>query len=340
MSVLRTVRRAERSIDGNTLSRLVSRFVPLLLASLSFVACVNDPGLDPRTVTVNSADLPPLETSEGHYELWFSYPDDVAGKVAHGDAQYVSLGRFVVNDEGKMRALDGGEPSFAIPDGYLPGLLIDGLLTIESPGDADSLPGARLLGGAFSGTADRGVATLTFAGEDAFGVSFSADSIAGSFRLTTPTSAGGDDDAQGIWFVTPTGSPALTLPNLAVNADSTNWGYVAWLYTIGQGSYLPLGFFLAPGRRDDTDAGPGAGPFDNPFNAPGEDFVAGTPRILNDGTYGVMLSLQPRNLSLSRPFYTLLTHDTIMQGASTELDFPLGSVRTPRPEIEVVINRE
>ena len=296
----------------------VSRLA-LLFISLFLTSCTTDPVFEERGVDVNAFDLPSLDPSEGHYELWFSYPDDpVSGKrnaVQHGDALFVSMGKFVIDGDGTMKGLDGGAASFTIPAGFNPGLLLDALVTVESPADVDDDPSDRYLAGVFTGNEREGFASLRMSGDDAFGNAFDTTYLRAVYRLQTPSSVATDDEAQGIWFIDLISRPSIGLRPQPLNLESQGWVYQSWLTQDNGGTvqYISLGTFSDSAALDVNGAGPNGGTEPVSLSTPGEDFVQGTIRTLNDGTYGVIISLQPMELQLHRPFYPLLT-STIPSG--------------------------
>lgn len=322
-------------------AQLFLAFLPFAL--LLFSGCTNDPVYEETSVLVTTSDLPPLDASEGHYELWFSYPEEDGGKptaAAHGDAEYVSMGTFTVAPDGTLRGIDGGSVAFAVPEGYNPNLLIDAILTVEPPGDTDDDPEGRLLAGTFTGTASLGVAALTLGGFDAFGRAFDSVNLTGSARLVTPSTSAFDDEVQGIWFLNDFTGPGLGLRPHPINLDNEPWTYQSWLThtTGGTTEYISLGTFDDPAALDANGAGPNAGPDPVSYMVPGEDFVTGTPRTLNDGTYGLLVTLQPLGLNISRPYYKLLELASIPLGFAADTEMALQAT-TVKPTVEIEVRR-
>ena len=101
----------------------------------------------------------------------------------------------------------------------------------------------------------------------------------------------------------------------------------------------PLGGFLQRDLPDDNGAGPGAGPnVSKAYQAPGEDFVSGTQRQLNDGTYGVVISAEPTTVALSRPLLTVLQHERIAAGTPARKVLILERPATG-PSLQVMVDR-
>ena len=314
-----------------------------LLTSLLFTSCTTDPVFEEIGVSVNAFDFPTLDPSQGHYELWFSYPEDiVSGKrnaVQHGDALFVSMGKFMIDSDGTMKGLDRGAASFTIPAGFNPGLLIDAIVTVESSADTDDDPSGRFLAGAFTGTEREGFASLKMSGSDAFGQAFDTvtANLKAVYRLRTPSSSATDDETQGIWFIDLNGKPSIGLKAQPINLENENWTYESWVTKEHGGSieYISLGTFDRIDTLDANGAGPNGGPEPVLLRTPGEDFVQGTIRILNDGTYRVIISLQPINLGLNRPFYPLLESDIPLSFDPTQEEQMAVAHRLPTVEIKV-----
>lgn len=316
-----------------------------LLSLLFLSSCTTDPVFQELSVTVSAFDLPAIDPSQGHYEVWFSYPEDEFGKmgaVSHGDALFVSMGTFVVDSEGTMRGVSGGTPEFRVPEGYNPNLLIDAIVTVEPPGEGNGEPGSRLVAAAFTGTSSQAVALLALNGVDAFGRKLDDVNLKGSIRLATPSSELDTDENQGVWFIDVADNPSLKLQPHPLSLDNPKWTYQAWL-TRDQGGtpqYISLGTFNNAQAQDVNGPGPNAGPEVVTWQTPGEDFVNGTVLTLNDGTWGVVVSLQPTGLTFTTPFYPLMGLDSIPQGTGSSSIDVLDLRSLPeKPTVEVVVNR-
>lgn len=325
-----------------------------MLAAGLIAGCTTDPEFPEKSVQVTVSDLPALD-DQANYHLWFSYPEDRANngstpldKVQHGDKEYINVGAFRVGADGSLVSPTGGAVTFAIPSGYNPNLVEDAILTIESSATTPSTPGARIAGGVFTGTATVGRCTLTVKSSDAFGVAIQLDSsLLRTYFLDAPTSLPVDDFMQGIWFGAVNGTavrPGLSLSPQPLSTGNKRWTYEAWLVQ-RQGASVDA--YISLGRFDSIDApdnnGPGAGAGANPSEAyriPGEDFVAsGAERSLNDGSYRVVVSLQPTDIPLRRPLLPLLqTREPIPAAATRQQSLPL-SVNTTFPVMQVTLNR-
>jgi hypothetical protein len=330
-------------------TNLLHTLALLIVLGLAAAGCTNDPIYDTRSVQVSASNIPQLD-GDAYYELWFSYPADAASikgpRPDHSDDAYFSVGRFKV-DGTDLVGVNGGSPIFTIPPGHNPNLLIDAILTVQSGSAVDTTPGPRMLAGIFAGSASQGRDTLVANGDEALGSKILA-SDSGRMVLDAPTGAA-TDGAHGIWFVelgfdsggVATPIPGLTLSPMPLVDDNADWRYQAWLVhtTSGGTEYIPLGGFTQRDKPDANGAGPGAGPNTaNAYSAPGEDFVSGTPRTLNDGTYGVVISAEPTTVALGRPLLPLLRRDLIEAGTPARQVLLL-TRPAAAPRLEVIVDR-
>lgn len=282
------------------------RLIPLIVVlPLLLIACTNDDPFEARTVDVSIEGLPPLDGPAGQYVLWFSYPDDPTadkrGKAAHGDEAYVPVGRFLVDTNGEMMAVPGDPSGFTLPAGFNPQLVFDAIVTVESPGAIPDDPGPRLLAGPVRGTERKGNATLALSDAEAFGNTFAELSTSTAFvTLTTPSTAATDDEERGVWFVATGSRSGLDLVTLPPNRDNTDWVYRGWV--ISSSESLSLGSFRRSDTLDMDGKGPEAGELPVTLPAPGSDFVTGADRRFNDGSWTVVVSLDPDLANFDRSF--------------------------------------
>jgi hypothetical protein len=347
------------AIDASTDNEqtiMQSRFLAFaLLAILSVVitGCTNDPVAPEHPFSVTIANLPPLG-ADAQYELWFSYPKAASQEKGslpdHEDASYFSVGKFNMDAVGNPVGVTGGTAHFAIPSGYNPQLIGDALVTIEKVNDGHTVPGPRMLGGLITGSATHASGTLTADDGDALGGRVFTDTTA-FILLAAPTSDNPADSVSGIWFVQlaydSTGFPTDTLVGLRMasqplNLDNPNWTYQSWLVRnegTPQEEYIRMGRFNKPSGADSTGAGSGAGSSPSRiYPVPGEDFVTGVHRTLNDGTYGVVVSVEPIGFDLPRPLITLLKANKIPVGIWSHLPVPLVNPVSP-PSLQFELDR-
>ncbi len=316
----------------------------LLLATTLLAACTTDEPFPSLDVEVTASLLPALSPSEGRYVLWMSYPDDPTAEkrsaTTHSSGDFVLIGEFVVDDNGDLKALNGDDLDLMLPDGYNPQLIFDAILTVEPTGPLPEEPTSRLLSGPVEGTEKQGRASLTVNGEDAFDGAFSNGGALGEakYGLITPSTVETDDENRGVWFFGLGSAPGLPLDSLSRLRENRGWAYEAWVEEIATGQRYSLGHFFSPDQADSDGAGTFSGAEKEPLAIPGSDFVNGTVLDLNNGEYGLEVSLQPVDLLLDRPFFQLYRRDTIPQDVQTGVPLVLPYTRT-EPVISVTFSR-
>jgi hypothetical protein len=243
------------------------------------------------TATFTFADMEQLHAGEGLFELWL---------VSNGAP--VSIGRFNINMESTGLIDPNGLP---LTEFTIPATLTNvtyAYITVEPDGDSDTVPGHRYLAGPVSA----GAAHVTYTDPQGIGVDLSA--AAGSFVITTPTTATGTDWRSGVWFFNPgtPRTPSLTLP--ALPGGSFGWQYEGWLSDVHNVDPVPYstGEFASPNSSDHDGAGCGSGPLTAP-SFPGADYIVAcgifpVMPLINDGGWSVSISCEPAPNSGPNPF--------------------------------------
>lgn len=301
----------------------------IAVAMLTLAACTNDPLYPETPITVQVRNLPPLE-GDLHYEIWFSYPassnERKGTKLDHGDNEFFSVGKFRIAADGSPTGLGGGAASFSIPVGYNANLIADAIVTIERSGTPATAPGRRVIAGPVTGDDAMGKVTLVPQDGEAFGEKFIGDTTAWC-ALDAPTSDDPADSASGLWFVLfrPNSGggldtvAGLKLAPQPLNPDNPGWTYQSWLIRnegTPSAEYIKLGRFRSASIADVDGAGSGAGANSTRIHsAPGSDFAGASRRMLNDGTYGVAVSMEPDSIDFTRPYITVMKLDRIVAGA-------------------------
>ena len=163
-----------------------------------------------------------------------------------------------------------------------------------------------------------GAADLRLSGGDAFGRAFEGLDDQAFYMLTTPSTAATDDERSGIWFLATGSRPGLNLPTLPTSRDNDQWSYQGWAVSAGDTpERLSLGRFLRSDTLDLDAAGTQGGPVAVGLDVPGSDFVTGTPRDFSDGSWSVVVSLDPTIGAIDRPFFDFFRTATIPAGAET-----------------------
>lgn len=265
-----------------------------------------------------------LEPMQGqHYEGW-----------AVGDNGVTTTGRFNINDEGQIVAVDANgdvvsvlsdsnEASFALDDN--PASLQVFVLTIEPDGDTDPGPSPiHYLEGAFENS--KAVARLQAPG--ALGTSFL--NAEGTYILATPTN-GPATHNQGIWYVQD-GNPSLELPTLP-----ETFAYEGWIVNTQTGEVFSTGLFDQASGADSDGAGLAKGP--NPAPPfPGQDYIDPA-MVLNDGQHMAVISVEPVPDFDPAPFTLKILASPIANGAAVTTSFDLENISNENDiSIEAQVN--
>jgi hypothetical protein len=258
----------------------------------------------------------------GHwYEAWARFPDQSAAagglSVEHGDEIPVSLGAFQVNEEGGLESLEGGPVTFELPEGHDPNP-INVVITVRDTAEPDTTIGPILIGGDVLGDDNQGHATLTTDYHDA--IVGDIRSATGSCIMATPSDGDNTNETQGIWFATPAGLPALTLPVLG-----EGWHYDA--YVILGTKEISIGHFATADVEDSDGKGPEAGPQPG-FTTPGSDFLTSAPNFSLGGV-SVLIALLPEHGD-DHEGLAQAPHGAMFPYHVLEAEIPIGTLpRTP-----------
>ncbi|MDZ7343786.1 MAG: hypothetical protein ONA90_04665 [candidate division KSB1 bacterium] len=294
-------------------------------------ACSNEPtGPQNFSVSLAATNLQRLPSGEGHYELWISFPEQQhINKIAHGDEDFVSFGKFNLSEDNSRILNLQGEPMVFAPAKEIDiNLAVDAIITIEVQGDTDDKPGSRLLGGEFVGNDREATATLTTAAEDAFDFDYTLTS--GVYILATPTTNDTADFNRGIWWMNPASSTNATagLQQLSALSDTSGWKYEGWV--IDKSGAQPLAYstgkFLRGSGFDEDFAGPYAGPDSDDRNGdgrgdgfpfPGQDFIPDFGNIpplskLDSGFIEARMTLEPHPDNSPGPFQLEILVDPVI----------------------------
>ena len=200
----------------------------------------------------------------------------------------------------------------------------DVLVTFEVDNDL-SPSNYRIMSGIVTVSPDSITSDLNISGDEALGI-VGRILLGGIFPPPDTLPAYGDyilgspptNEAQclkGLWMCDVTGTthftPGLDLPG------SLGWKYQGWVVNNAAQTFTPTGKFMSFNGPDEDGPGPCAQnpPINQPYNKPGQEFAAGCPNgdILNNGNYGFFITLEPNNVTLTKPFFIKLFFRDVIQ---------------------------
>jgi hypothetical protein len=276
--------------------------------SFLFNAC-DDSGIIKSNydITTSFTNLKPLnQFTEGTYEGWVSF-----NTADHGNASYVSIGKFNVNSLGEIIDTAGNPTTLKFKDKPANiGASEDAIVTIELPGDNDTIPGTRLMGGTKVLVGDYYIFDVDMKYNEILGsvaAQYPSDSLHVIYATPT-TPAVYDDENFGIWFTKDTtgtqkGMTCMTIP------DSLRWIYCAYVLDLNDNIIDTIGYFSDPGIADSDGPGKYYNVGNSGYPKPGQDYILNNPPIpymsgngFNSGAYRLMVSLVPKVGFLS-PFF-------------------------------------
>lgn len=312
-----------RSVPSRLSSRAVSVLVVVGLAVLWLPGCGDDDENPTPTgeFLITLTGFEPLPAGH-HYEAWarFPPPPPPGGiRVEHGDEDPVSLGAFQVTEDGDIVSLEDGAVTFELAEPRDLQTVADVVITVRES-KPDTTIGSVLIGGEMAGDQNEGRATLTMDYHDALFADIRTAS--GSCILATPSDGDNGNENQGLWFSTPTGTPALTLPALA-----GGWRYDAYLLLGAK--EIALGSFTRGDTADSDGAGAEGGLLGG-FNTPGSDFLISALNLSNGGV-SVLVALQPGE----DEHEGFRAHGSVFPYHVLELDIPAGTLPRTSMALEV-----
>jgi hypothetical protein len=317
----------------------------LAIAAAAAAGCGDDDVTPPRATgfEVSATNLPALPAGKGHYEAWLAYPlpdegkaNGAGAKALHGDLELISIGKFRVGASGALLELDGtpAQWALALDRGLNPD---QAWISIEPEGDTDTIPQGLVLAGFVTGSPTRGVATLTHGFRAVYDLEDDDANLAafmGHYVLETPSDTVSTNEANGLYF-RDGAEHGLELPDL----DGEKVVYEGWVANLAGDSLRSTGRFTTVHGFDSDTTGFGGGGLP-PDSLPGQEFVTGTPLVLNDGNRRVLVSMEPavdNDASAPSPF--VLLRATIAAGQTTGVAAPMQNVTASLPTATIVINR-
>jgi hypothetical protein len=306
----------------------------ILCAAVVMYSCGDSAVEVPKNTGTFSANLKRLDKNvDGVYELWVS----IETNLDHGDDAFKSLGRFNVSVSGGLVDTGAIENNFAVNISSIADIntIGDALVTIEPPGDNDTIPSnIRMLGGAKNNQNGVLVFNLTMDYNEILGgiaAQFPNDSA--KCVLAAPTIGDTNQYYKGLWFSKNSRSPVagLTVPFII---DTLDWTYQAWVFDRRNLSWIyNIGRFNAQWEISQISPHPCyQNPPDTVWQLPGEDWIqpncpGSIPDItdLRNTNYDIVITLEPRfeqGPALSKPFYIQL----FKAAAPLSLSYQYGTV--------------
>lgn len=268
---------------------------------------------------------------DGMYEAWIS----VGTAFDHDDDAYISVGRFNMTSTGAMVDSAGNPKTLNISRITSLDLTEDALITIEPPGDFDTLPGTKLMGAAKTIESGYAVFNMTMGYSEILPASNQFAASTGKYILASPSQQYVNTSyTKGLWFSLDTNGtqPGLTLPSLP---DTAEWTYQAWLLDVTDSSLYNMGRFIRPNDKDDNQQCQNNPPV-RTWLLPGHDWIqagcpAGLPTInnLTNFNYYVAVTLEPKfeTTGLALPFYLVLFYGNV-QSSGFGTPMPVNNVGT------------
>jgi len=295
--------------------------IPVLsLYSVLYISSCSDSSVTvPKNSGTFSANVKRLDKNvDGVYAIWVS----IETNLDHGDAAFKCLGRFNVSTSGALVDTGSSENPFSLNLSAVADIntIGDAIVTIEPPGDNDTLPSnIRMLGGAKNNQNGVLVFSLTMDYDEILGsiaTQFPSDSA--KCVLAAPTTGDSTQFYHGLWFSKNARSPVagLTVPFII---DTLDWTYQAWIFDRRNINWCyNIGRFNA--QWESSQVSPhscGQTPPSTVWQLPGEDWIQPNcpggimPDIsdLRNTNYDIVITLEPRfeqGEALNKPFYIQL----------------------------------
>ncbi|MFH1680131.1 MAG: hypothetical protein ABIH26_05730 [Candidatus Eisenbacteria bacterium] len=260
---------------------------------------------------LTATNLPRLPAGS-YYEIWASFPDTL---MSVGKFRYVN--RRIVD-------VESGEEIPGFPSGCSLADASAIRISVENGSAGPEPSGSFLLAGSIAG----GAATLSPADPLALGHAYNETAV--RYVLETPSTASPGDYRRGIWFFEVAGGE--TTSTLPIPDAPSGWKYEGWVYKVfGAPDTASTGSFVTPLGADADSAGPSAGSDGVVPPFPGQDFVSFPIRNLDDGTYGVFLSLEPEDDPAPRSPFLRIFEDNDIDAVGQNVTQPLGSLSATLP---------
>lgn len=301
-------------------------FIKVLLISLPIIYF----GCDDSGVVIHSPSagfsqggLLPLGAEENAtYELFVSFGSGTDNNLN----TYCSMGKFNIAPTLQVVDLSGAPVNFKF--NFTPDMTkaVDAIITIEPKPDNDTLPnGPVIMGGIKTIVSNVYVFNFSTQYSNAFGTiasQFLTDSA--KFILASPT-AGIPSSlyTRGVWFTTDStgNNPGISCASIP---DSLGWIYHAYVVDSRDtvNGIYDIGRFQNPGGGDDFNScySIGGASWIKPgqdwlqANCPGaglHDIDGTAPYSLNNGSYNLLITIEPKSRTATTPFFLRMFYGNI-----------------------------
>ncbi len=335
----------------------LKKFSLLILVSFTavvFISCGDADVIPPKNSgEFTTTNLKPLDKDvDGVYGVWVS----LETSFDHGDAAYKSLGRFNITISGALVDTSVNQNTFSLNVSGIADIndIEDAIITIEPPGDNDTIPSnIRILGAPKEIQSGALVFNLSMSSADVLGgIASQFPNDSAKFVLAAPTLGDTNQFYRGLWFSLDARNPVPGL-TLASIPDTMDWVYQAWVFDRRNVDWkYDMGRFNSPNQQDNNQQCE-QNPPDSVWQIPGHDWImancpgASLPDILSldNSNYDIVITLEPRfeqGLALSKPFYIQLFKVSKTQGQPYGTVFPLINTtptNIPSGFMRLVVNR-
>ncbi len=245
-------------------------------------------------------DIPVL--SDGLvYEVWGAFQDTM-----------ISAGRFLYQN-GRIVDTESREELAAFPIGCDLLGASNLLVSIEAEADGDPAPSGSFL---LAGPIVEDSVSLSYSDPLALGDSYEQTDT--RFILETPSTADTNDYNRGLWFYETAGGTTTATITFPEAADG--WHYEAWVVpSFVSGDTISLGSFTSAIGADSDGGGEYAATDSLLPGYPGGDFVEGSVRQLDNGTFALLITIEPDNdIVPDSPFLPIFEDNDINPVARNE----------------------
>lgn len=279
------------------------------------------------------------------YVLWAEVPASSApSPILHGTNKSVLLSSFTVNDTGGVIGLDLSKAESSVKAASpVNGLraIFDIELSVERTDSVGTKPSSVFMATTITGTASKGIGTMTETDEEAFdSVAISKVEAFATLGSAVKTQKYDSGEVYLMKATSRTNATGGISPD-PLPFQEGNWQYAVW--TIDSSHTFPVFTFLGYINSQTANSKDSKSSKDNyPF--PGGKSPSDSSTVLlnlTKGRSGVLVNLEPNVLPGDpvKPFDLWILWGHITEGQQIFQPFPLVNIFRGKPSIEVTINR-